>query len=408
MTPSTELTNRLKRARLATDAMFGLVKPAALYDRPITERHRIIFYIGHLEAFDRNLLAGCLGLKSFNPEFDRLFDFGIDPVDGGLPTDKPGDWPSLDLVLGYRDLVREKLDACLPGGADSQLLHVAIEHRLMHAETLAYMFHQLSPDRKIRREVERIIEGPQVGFRQVEIPAGQVTLGLRRDSGVFGWDNEFDAQTVEVPAFTIDKYKVTNAQFAEFVAEDGYRRRAFWSEPDWEWKDGKGIEHPVFWVQREGGWMYRSMFEEIPLPPDWPVYVSHAEAVAYCRWAGRALPTEAQWQRAAEGCRRAIEPLPLIWDPRPVAATASGESRFGVEGLTGNGWEWTSTPFGPFEGFRPFAFYPGYSADFFDGKHYVLKGGSVRTAACQLRTSFRNWFQPHYQYVYAGFRCVNQ
>ena len=121
------------------------------------------------------------------------------------------------------------------------------------------------------------------------------------------------------------------------------------------------------------------MFDEIPLPLNWPVYVSHAESSAYACWAGKLLPTEAQWHRAA----------------------------FGVTDLVGNGWEWTSTPFAPFAGFEAFPFYRGYSADFFDGKHYVMKGGSARTAACMLRRSFRNWFQPHYQYVYAGFRCVS-
>jgi formylglycine-generating enzyme required for sulfatase activity len=96
------------------------------------------------------------------------------------------------------------------------------------------------------------------------------------------------------------------------------------------------------------------------------------------------------------------------WDPTPVNSFPGGDSAFGVADLLGNGWEWTSTPFAPFAGFEPFPFYRGYSADFFDGKHFVMKGGSARTAACMLRSSFRNWFQPHYQYVYAGFRCVSR
>jgi len=96
------------------------------------------------------------------------------------------------------------------------------------------------------------------------------------------------------------------------------------------------------------------------------------------------------------------------WDPMPVNAFNGNRSAFGVEQMVGNGWEWTSTVFAPFPGFQPFAFYPGYSASFFDGNHYVMKGGSARTAACMLRRSFRNWFQPHYQYVYAGFRCASQ
>ena len=169
------------------------------------------------------------------------------------------------------------------------------------------------------------------------------------------------------------------------------------------------------------------MFDEIPLPLSWPVYVSHAEASAYARWAGKKLPTEAQWQRAAygtsDGNTRAYpwgntapnqernEKLGNFdfqsWEPTPVNAFPGGQSAFGVHDMLGNGWEWTSTVFAPFPGFVPFSFYKGYSADFFDGKHFVMKGGSPRTAACMLRSTFRNWFQAHYQYVYAGFRCVN-
>jgi ergothioneine biosynthesis protein EgtB len=401
------MIEQLRRARSQTDALFSIVKPDALYDRPIPERHRIVFYIGHLEAFDWNLLVGSLGLEAFNGEFDRLFAFGIDPVDGGLPQDKPGDWPSMDRVIDYRERVRARLDRALPA-ADPQLLHVATEHRLMHAETLAYMFHQLPLDRKVRRRVHRMLDGASAIPDAVEVPEGSVILGLSRDSLQFGWDNEFEAHKVGVPAFTVDKHKVTNAQFSKFVAEGGYDDRALWSDSDWQWKTQYGISHPVFWVKTEKGWRYRSMFDEIVLPLDWPVYVSHAEASAFCRWAGKALPTEAQWHRAATGSNRAQDVQDAVWDPWPVDVCPTGRSAFGVEGMVANGWEWTGTPFAPFHGFRPFSFYPGYSADFFDGKHYVIKGGSVRTAACFLRPSFRNWFQPHYQYVYAGFRCVTQ
>jgi formylglycine-generating enzyme required for sulfatase activity len=195
-----------------------------------------------------------------------------------------------------------------------------------------------------------------------------------------------------------------------------------WNADDWQWIDRQGITHPGFWVRREADWLYRGMFEEIALPLDWPVYVSHAEASAYARWKGRALPTEAQYHRAAFGQKDGEEnPFPWghlapeeaqgnfdfrRWDPAPVGAHPGGRSAFGVSDLVGNGWEWTSTIFAPFEGFQPFSFYRGYSADFFDGHHYVMKGGSPRTAACLLRSSFRNWFQPHYPHVYAAFRCV--
>src|SRR5437868_5565811 len=153
-----EFLQRMTQARSETDKLFELVKSNSLYERPIPERHRIIFYIGHLEAFDWNLLGNrVFGLKSFHPEFDRLFAFGIDPVGGGLPDDKPSDWPAQNQVYEYAAKIRQLLDEHLrketsPAGLDefslNTLLNVAIEHRLMHAETLAYMLHQLPLDRK--------------------------------------------------------------------------------------------------------------------------------------------------------------------------------------------------------------------------------------------------------------------
>src|ERR1700675_391981 len=153
-----DLIERVQDARRRSDALFDVVRPDALFDRPIPERHRLIFYVGHLEAFDWNLLHGSLpGLKSFHPEFDRLFAFGIDPVDGRLPSDKPSDWPSLENVGNYVTRIRRALDEKLElgnehwqasaggrdGFSDQPLLNVAIEHRLMHVETLSYMLHQL-------------------------------------------------------------------------------------------------------------------------------------------------------------------------------------------------------------------------------------------------------------------------
>ena len=217
---------------------------------------------------------------------------------------------------------------------------------------------------------------------------------------------------------------VTNRQFLAFLSAGGYEERTLWNEDDWEWKTRHDIRHPAFWKRDKDNdrWYYLTMFDEIPLPLEWPVYVSHAEASAYARWRGKSLPTEGQWHRAAYGspqCPESAYPWGAqasgrrqgnfdfaSWHPSPVGHFPAGSSAFGLADLLGNGWEWTSSLFAPFPGFEPFPFYPGYSANFFDGKHYVLKGGSARTAACMLRRSFRNWFQPHYQYVYSGFRCV--
>ncbi|MGH9794014.1 MAG: SUMF1/EgtB/PvdO family nonheme iron enzyme [Candidatus Acidiferrales bacterium] len=439
------LMMRLDEARRVSDELFGIVRPEALYERPIGERHRILFYLGHLEAFDWNLLTATLfDAPSLDPTLDKLFASGIDPVGGGLPNDQPSDWPSVERVQQYNRRLREMIDQRLArelsftqsfrrerGSATSSaalandpglILNVAIEHRLMHAETLAYMFHWLPVQKKIPQAASLSLPLTQPVIRQtIPIPAGTATLGLARNSA-FGWDNEFEQHAVSVPAFAVDRFKVTNAQFLEFVRADGYSERAFWHDVDWEWKEKGALRHPKFWSERDGPWRFRTMFGEVPLPADCPVYVSHAEAKAYARWAGKSLPTEAQWHRAAYGTPDGRErefpwgnQPPAAqrgnfgykrWDPAPVSAHPTGDSAFGVADLLGNGWEWTSTRFAPFPGFDAFPFYPGYSANFFEGQHYVMKGGSMRTAACMLRRSFRNWFQPHYPHIYSGFRCV--
>jgi len=393
MTTNAEPRQSLAQARAQTDSLFNLVDPAALYERPIPERHRIIFYLGHLEAFDWNLLGRALDMPAFHAAFDHLFSFGIDPGSGDLPTDQPADWPEVDEVRDYNARVRGALDAALdlaPSNAPEELMHVAIEHRLMHAETFAYMLHHLPFEHKVPPAFSVAPSGPAPQTRMVEIPAGPATLGRKHGDG-FGWDNEFDQHQVEVPAFSIAQHKVTNGDYLEFVKA--------------------AAAAPHFWICREGDWCYHGMFEDIPLPLDWPVYVSYEQAQAYARWKGKSLPTEAQFHRAAyagglgDHADFAGENVDFrSWDPEPV--TASPPNRFGVSQLVGNGWEWTATPFEPFAGFQPFEFYPGYSANFFDGQHYVLKGGSPRTARCLLRSSFRNWFRTAYPYIYATFRLL--
>jgi ergothioneine biosynthesis protein EgtB len=437
------LLSRLEEARRRTDDLFQLLLPSSFYSRPIPERHRLIFYLGHLEAFDWNLLGDRMGLRARDAALDKLFAFGIDPVGGGLPTDVPSDWPRVAEVEEYNQHAREQLDQGLHQAAasrsgepelmDGTLVHVAIEHRLMHAETLAYLFHNIPLEGKLRQRSAEPGLSPAPAPQQREIPAGTATLGQSRgNNGGFGWDNEFDLHRVRVPRFSIDVFPVTNHEYLKFVRAGGYEERRYWRPEDWEWKGHNGMQHPHFWARRSNSpatdpqteWDYRGMFDSFPLPPSWPVYVSHAEAAAFARWAGKKLPTEAQWHRAAYGTPEGGERLypwgtappdrtrgnfhHESWEPARVDAYPAGASAFGVQDLLGNGWEWMASVFGPLTGFEPLPFYRGYSADFFDGKHFVMKGGSARTDACMLRRSYRNWFQPHYPYIYATFRCVEE
>src|SRR5215470_11154776 len=182
-----DLQNRLARSRERTDEIFSLIREEALYDRPIAERHRLIFYLGHVEAFDWNLLGRrAFGLRSFHPQFDQLFAFGIDPVNGGLPTDSPEDWPRRKEIDRYNPRLREELDSAIESALEHpreghpqlmEMLETAIEHRLMHAETLAYLLHRVPYKNKGRGKIGLHSHGKQHRPDFVEITAGEATLG---------------------------------------------------------------------------------------------------------------------------------------------------------------------------------------------------------------------------------------
>lgn len=387
-TPSTTtaLAHEMAAAREQTDSLFRLIGSETLYARPIAERHRLIFYLGHFEAFDWNLLARRnLNAPSFHPEFDSLFERGIDPPPGQAPMDSPRDWPGQNEVEGYKSKTRAWLDSHLDD-LDPWVLQMAVEHRHMHAETFAYLLHSLPYSEKLHFTDKPMPAREPVLNPMVSIASGCVTLG--QFSGGFGWDNEHLAHEAAVPGFRISKFKISNGEYLDFV------------------RDGGPVPH--FWTRQDNAWFHRGMFSQFPLPLDWPVWVTWQQACAYAKWRGLTLPTEAQFHRAAQ-----LTPAPdpsrdnfdyLRWDP--VAVDAGASKAEAPSQLTGNGWEWTRDPFAPFEGFAPHPFYPGYSADFFDGEHYVLKGASPRTARIFTRPSFRNWFRSDYPYMYAGFRLL--
>jgi len=427
-----------RRNRERSRRLFDLVEPSAYYTRPIALRNPIVFYEGHLPAF--SLIAFVergLGLPRVDDRLERLFERGIDPdsVDSAVPRSGADTrWPARDEVLDFG----ARADAAIVGALESaefdlsgathramqrgEAVFTALEHEAMHQETLLYMWHRLPHAQKRAPGALRYEIAAAPLASTAAVPAGTATIGARPGAIQFGWDNEFGEQRVAVAGFEIDTHSVTNADYRAFVAAGGYSTPAWWSESGWAWRKSEGVEHPAFWVPGDDGWQWRGMFENIPLPDAWPVYVSCDEASAYARWRGRRLPTEAEYHRAAYGSpngddRRfpwGDEPPDASrgnfdfhsWEPVPAGARPRGASAWGVHDLAGNGWEWTSSIFGPLPGFEPMASYPEYSADFFDGQHYVMKGASPATAKELIRPTFRNWFRPNYPYVYAKFRTV--
>jgi ergothioneine biosynthesis protein EgtB len=451
---------RFRGMRARTRAMFDVLDETAYYDRPIPLRNPVVFYEGHLPAFAVNtLLRRALGRPGIDARLEEIFARGIDPdIEAAAVARGNPAWPSRATVRAYASAADRAIEAAIasapldvtghPTLHRGQALWTILEHEEMHQETLAYMWHEVPCAQKRKpipgSSVLPSADGPatsspdhfdraSIDHEPVEIPPGMATLGTGEEDAPFGWDNERGVHQVRVPGFAIDRHDVTNAQFMAFVEAGGYRDERWWRPDDWAWIVESRTAHPRFWEHEAGVWYWRGMFDRVPLPPRWPVYVTWAEAQAYARWRGMRLPTEAEFHRAAFGSRNGGErrypwgntlegPPPVArnglapflrgnfdfvrWDPEPVGSHPEGASDFGVHDLVGNGWEWTSTVFGPFDGFTPLPSYPEYSADFFDGDHFVMKGASPFTARALTRRGFRNWFRPRYPYVYATFRCV--
>ncbi|HUJ15635.1 MAG TPA: SUMF1/EgtB/PvdO family nonheme iron enzyme [Thermoanaerobaculia bacterium] len=413
-----DLLEWFRQGRARSREIFAIPKATSYYDRPIKLRNPIVFYEGHLPAFAVNTLIK-LALKQppVDAGYEVLFERGIDPESEDSANPTSDSWPARDLVLAYGAEAERRIERALCNGdierddvpqlRGAEAAIAILEHEQMHQETLLYMFHEMPYERKNARPP---LHGVRTGFSRsrpaeagphtVKIPAGIATLGA---AGHFCWDNELPAHQVEVPAFEIDRHDVTNGQYLDYM-------RATDADP------------PHFWKRVNGEWFWRGMFELVPLPLDAPVYATQEEASAYAKWRGMRVPTEAEYHRAAFGTPSGEERLwpwgdepPdatrgnfgfANWDPVPVGSYPAGASAWGVHDLAGNGWEWTSTPFAGFDGFEPMASYPNYSADFFDGQHFVMKGGSPATAPELIRRSFRNWFRGNYPYVYATFRCA--
>ena len=431
----TSLVEWYRRNRRRSSAIFDLLADEAYYSQPIALRHPIVFYEGHLPAFSFNtLVKRGLGEGSIDAGLERLFARGIDPDESTAPgQNRREEWPSREQVRAFAvEADRRVLDALQNAALDQPghpLLHggeaafAILEHEAMHQETLLYMWHRLPFSQKSAPPGYRpLTDGPAPRQEWIDVQGGAVTLGVDRDAVPFAWDNERPAHRQDVQAFAIERHDVTNAAFLEFVESGGYDDERWWRAEDLAWIRQDQVQHPLFWERHEGRWYWRGMFDLLALPLAWPVYVSFAEASAYARWRGTRLPTEAEFQRAAFGTPAGIErKFPwgegdpttahgafdfASWDPEPSGSHPAGRSAWGVDDLVGNGWEWTETPFAPFPGFEPIPSYPEYSADFFDGAHFVMKGASPATARELMRPTFRNWFRAHYPYVYATFRCV--
>ena len=382
-------------------------------------------------------------LHRLNPvlsDGDRLYDSARVSHDTRwdlpLPS-KPKTFEYMQLIL---DRVMEHAKAGITGevnGCDeSYFLQLALFHEYMHAEaitytrqTLGYPMPQITPmqdDPQLGKHTESAAPSPNIKPGDAGIPGGRFLLGSAPgDSFVF--DNEMWAHPIDVKPFAISRYAVSNAEFLEFVRDEGYRRAEFWDQDGWRWRKDVAAEHPVYWKPHSGNrWLRRNFNEWVPLDDDLPViHVNWFEASAYCRWAGRRLPTEAEWEMAASsepatGGQGIAEGKRLYpWGDSPptselanldwrnmgcveVYGLPASDSAFGCRQMIGNTWEWTASVFEPFPGFIAGP-YKEYSAPWF-GDHRVLRGGCWATRSGLIRNNYRNFYKPDRRDVWAGFR----
>lgn len=311
--------------------------------------------------------------------------------------------PEFDATWRYVDTVRERTLERLERGPLSDALAYFIQlgllHQDMHNEAFCYMWHTLG----YRQPIEANRPAPAHSREgDIEIPSGRFELGAKPASG-FVFDNEKWAHEVEVPAFAIARRAVSSGDFLAFVEDRGYARRELWSEPGWRMRERLSLQCPRYWRRDSGRWYLRRYDRVLPLAADEPVmHVSWHEAQAYCRWAGRRLPGEAEWERAAATSPQGGAKRRYPWGDDPGGTPAS-DSAWGVGRMLGNLWEWTESRFAPYPGFSADP-YREYSEPWFAEDHRVLRGGSFATPPRLIRNTWRNFYQPDRADVFCGFR----
>lgn len=427
--PSAEqLIHSLRDARKRTLELVEGLSGEQLMGPRLDIVNPLLWEIGHLAWFhERWILRHLDGRDSPLANADALYDSMAIPHDARWELPLPSLTDTLSYMQVVLDALVERLQARPASPQDIYFYQLTTFHEDMHAEAFTYSRQTLGYPRP-RFALESVPRdhwqaGPLPG--DVEIPGGTFMLGARPEEG-FVFDNEKWAHPVSIPPFRIARAPVTNAEFAEFVADGGYRRQPLWSQAGWRWRQTANLEHPLYWLSDRNGWQVRHFDRIIPLPPYAPViHVNWYEAQAYCRWAGRRLPTEAQWELAAsaqptlQGRGWTDQKRRFPWGdtgPAPgqanldgramgcldVGALPEGDSAFGCRQMIGNVWEWTASEFRPFPGFTPDP-YKEYSEPWF-GTRKVLRGGCWVTRGRMLRNTWRNFFTPERNDVFAGFR----
>lgn len=420
------------------DLLFSsIIQEEAFYENPDPLRNPLVFYLGHTAAFCINKLkqVGILE-KPINNHFEQIFEIGVDParpqeIQKELESMK---WPSVAEVWQYRrrcfEVIYDYLQRTtilLPIEWDGPLwaLLMGIEHDRIHFETSSMLIRQLDNSKLKRPDAWHYAPtaAKAAAPKMIAFDRSQVILGKKEDFPTYGWDNEYGKLALTVDEFAIRNTQISNAEFKEFVDDGGYQQQAFWTEDSWKWKAENTIEHPKFWNKKaDGEFSYRTLFEDIPMPANWPVEVTHYEAEAFCRWKGRGfrLMNEAEWNVATcdheDPHKRQVRNNDVLWNknwnnnlkygsPHAVGSLETAQTKDGIYDLFGNTWELLNNDFAPLPGFKSHSLYKNFSLPFFDSHHSMMIGGSWASTGTSASKFYRLWFRKYF-YQHAGFRLA--
>jgi iron(II)-dependent oxidoreductase len=366
-----------------------------------------LWEIGHVAYFQEYwVLRHVLGRQPIRSDADSLYDSAKIAHDIRWDLPLPSRDETLDYLKATRDRVIEFIDRSSPSPDQEYFVLLSLFHEDMHNEAFTITRQTLGyPAPAFAGNLTETQGGTLPLTGSVSVPGGTYVIGSRANNG-FIFDNEKWAHRVDVAPYRIARAATMQHEFARFVEDSGYSRRELWSADGWAWREREQAQHPVYWRRDpERGWMRRHFDRWVPLEPHLPVAnICWYEADVYCRWAGKRLPAESEWEIAATG----VEGLPaanLDWKAGgtcDVSSHPEGDSIHGCRQMIGNVWEWTSSDFLPYPGFSEDP-YKEYSSPWF-GSHKALRGGAWSSRSRLIRRAYRNFYTPDRRDIWAGFR----
>jgi len=388
------------------------------------------WHIGHTSWFFELLLKDYLpGYQIYSDEYLFYFNSYYERFGTRINRDKRGtrSRPTVKETLAYRRRIDQAMLDLLGAGQDDpnielrMLVRLGLEHEMQHQELLVYDIKHLLCE--LYEPKSRGVLPPRNKVNgMAELKGGLFLLGYAGDE--FAFDNEKPAHCVFVQDFAIDRLPVTSGEYLEFIRAGGYKDFRCWFSEAWECIHTEGWEAPLYWELHNDEWMIRdfSGLHRVEDKSDEPVtHVSFYEASAFAKWAGKRLPTEAEWEKAARVAPDLTTQLSFpwgddgpsvsranlfeneLWGVAPAGSFPEGQSALGCYQMIGDVWEWTTSDYVPYPGFK--TEFDEYNDKWFVGQK-VLRGGSYATPQYHMRSTYRNFFHPNERWMISGFRCA--